>query len=380
MEELKRLDRKRTRLTIGLMSGTSLDGIDIALVEIAGSGQDIAFELKEFHTFPMPSDFRKRIRKAFSANVEEICRLNFDLGSLFADLVLDFCATQKVPIENIDLIGSHGQTVYHIHNHSTLQIGEADLIARKTGTVVVSDFRAADIAVGGCGAPLVPYFDRILFRTIPGSLALQNLGGIGNVTYLPEDRSRPIIAFDTGPANAILNELTEIATNGQANYDKDGFLSQQGTCRSAILKTLRTHPYFTLKLPKTTGREEFGRHYVEKLMHDYPKTSLPDLLRTCLSLVSRSIADAYRRYLPLVDRIILSGGGTRHPLLFQEIKENLHETEVEPLDTVCPINPDAKEAVAFALLAHEKINQSPTNLPSVTRARQLVSLGKISVP
>ena len=380
MKELIRIFEKTERLAIGLMSGTSLDGVDIALVWLKGSGRGVSYELKDFHTYPMPYALQKRIEAAFTGQAEEICRLNFDLGSFFADLVLDFCSVKKVEIDEIDLIGSHGQTIRHIHSHSTLQIGEADMIARKTDTVVVSDFRAADIAAGGSGAPLVPYFDRILFRDIPGNLALQNLGGIGNVTFLPSNRKEPVIAFDTGPANAVLNELSEIVSNGQHGYDKDGVLSKRGKCDPDILRELLTHPYFTAELPKTTGREEFGKEYVKRQMRNTPQLSPPDLLRTCLSLVAQSVVNAYRRYLPTLDRVIVSGGGAHHPLIVGEIREGLAGVEVDLIDSVCSIGSDSKEAVAFALLAHEKINQVPTNIPSVTGADRPVSLGKISVP
>ena len=380
MKELLQLSEKKERLVIGLMSGTSLDGVDLALVKFRGSGPDIAFEVKSFHTYSFPTVLRQRIQKSFIGSVEEICRLNFDLGHFFADLVLDFCKTKKTALETVDLIGSHGQTVFHLHQHSTLQIGEADVIAQKTHTIVVSDFRTADIAVGGSGAPLVPYFDQVLFGHLPGHLALQNLGGIGNVTYLPADRNKHIIAFDTGPANAVLNELTEIISGGEQSYDQDGFFSKQGTCNDTVLHDLLQHSYFQRALPKSTGREEFGKSAVARLMKKYPEVKGVDLLRTCVSLISQSILQAYRRYLPPLDWAIISGGGAHHPLIIKELTEGLKGTRVVLIDTVCDIDADSKEAVAFALLAHEKINQCPTNVPSVTGAQKPVSLGKISIP
>ncbi len=380
MNEFIRVSRKKVRHVIGVMSGTSLDGVDLALVRLAGSGSDMDMELVQFATYPMPMSWRKRIQHAFKADTEEICRINFDLGHFFGELICRFCDEHRLRLTDLDAIGCHGQTLYHVDRHSTLQVGEADVVANLTQTLVISDFRTADIAAGGSGAPLVPYLDRLLFRDRKKNIALQNIGGIGNVTFLPKDHDEDVLAFDTGPANAVLNELVETITQGAHSYDRDGFQSSQGTCDRKILSDLLRHEYFQLPLPKSTGREEFGKDYVQNLLEKYSSTPLNDLLRTVVSLVASSIANSYERYLPKLDHIYLSGGGAHHPLVFAELQGRLGEDKVKRLDSLNRISVDSKEAVAFAVLAHERINNVPTNIPSVTGARTKTTLGKISIP
>ncbi|MFH2132152.1 MAG: anhydro-N-acetylmuramic acid kinase, partial [bacterium] len=373
---------KNERLILGIMSGTSLDGIDLALVRLAGTGLEMQIELVKFVTEAMPDQWRARIRSAFDTHTGEICTINFDLGYFLSERILHFCREANLPLENLDAIGCHGQTLYHINKHSTLQTGEADVIAYQTRTLVISDFRTADIAAGGSGAPLVPYLDQILFRNRTGPIALQNIGGIGNVTYLPADPEQDIIAFDTGPGNAILNELVEIITNSKHSFDRDGFLSVQGQCNPSILSRLLKHPYFSVEPPKSTGREAFGAGYIKQLLSEIPSepVSQIDLLRTLVSLVTHSIADAYHRNFPLPDSIFLSGGGAHHPIILKELRELLGEERVSVFQSENGISADAKEAVAFAVLAHERMNNTPSNLPSVTGAKKRVTLGKISIP
>lgn len=380
MKEYFRVSRKKERFIIGLMSGTSLDGIDIALVRLKGSGLDLEIELKYFLTYPMPAYWRNRIQRAFKADTEEICKINFDLGNFFGELICKFCHDADMKLKDLDAIGCHGQTLYHVDHHSTLQSGEADVIASLTKTTVISDFRTADIAVGGTGAPLVPYLDQILFRDRQGNLALQNLGGISNVTFLPKDPNMDILAFDTGPGNAILNEMVEIITKGEHGFDQDAFLSRQGKIDPQVLSELLRHPYFSQPIPKSTGREEFGRNYIQDLRNRFSSTTPLDLLRTLVSLVTSSIVNAYRFYLPDIDKVYLSGGGVHHPILFRELRELLGKSKVASLETANQISVDSKEAVAFAVLAHERLNEIPTNIPSVTGARVKTTLGKISVP
>ncbi|NQU65178.1 MAG: anhydro-N-acetylmuramic acid kinase [SAR324 cluster bacterium] len=382
MDEYIRIAHKKERLILGLMSGTSLDGIDLALVRLSGTGFEMKIELVKFATEFMPDTWRKRIREAFNANTREICKINFDLGHFLSDRILHFCREANLPLKDLDAIGCHGQTLYHVNHHSTLQTGEADVIAARTQTLVISDFRTADIAAGGSGAPLVPYLDQLLFKNRTGPIALQNIGGIGNVTYLPEDPAQDIIAFDTGPGNAVLNELVEIITAGEHSFDCDAFLSKQGRCDDLLLSDLLSHPYFQLNPPKSTGREEFGAEYVKQLLFRRPGTTISqnDLLRTLVSLVTHSITNAYQKYFPPLDHIYLSGGGVHHPLILGELKELLGEQKVTVFQSENGISADAKEAVAFAVLAHERINNTPANIPSVTGARKRTTLGKISIP
>lgn len=382
MDEYIRIANKQERLILGVMTGTSLDGLDLALVRLNGSGPDMAMELVQFTTEEMPDSWRDRIRKTFNASTRDICQINFDLGHFLSERIIRFCNTANLPLEDLDAIGCHGQTLYHIHNHSTLQIGEADIIAHKTRTLVISDFRTADIAAGGSGAPLVPYLDQLLFKNRTGPVALQNIGGISNVTYLPAEIDEDIIAFDTGPGNAVLNELVEIITKGQYSYDCNAFLSKQGICDTRLLSRLLNHPYFKAQPPKSTGREEFGTEYIKQILQNESCTASPnDILRTLVSLVTHSIAAAYKNFLnPLPDKIYLSGGGAHHPLILGELKELLGRETVSVFNAVGGISADAKEAVAFAVLAHERINNIPTNLPEVTGASRKTTLGKISAP
>jgi anhydro-N-acetylmuramic acid kinase len=380
MEKLIRILNKKERVIIGVMSGTSLDGIDVALVRFAGKGTGIAINPLEFRSYPMPAGWRKRIRQSFSADTAEICRINYDLGRLFADTVSDFCRDLQFPLEQLDAVGLHGQTLYHIHNHSTLQSGEPEIMARELNCIVVSDFRSADIAAGGSGAPLVPYLDQILFRNDSHTIALQNLGGIGNITYLPKKASDAVLAFDTGPSNAILNETVEIITAGELSFDKDGSVSGQGRVNAGLLAELLQHGYFNKPLPKSTGREEFGKAYVKTVLEKHPELEIHDLLRTFVSLIAHSIYRSCRHYLAPIDKLYVSGGGAHHPLIMDELSNLFGSDKVFRLDQTAGISVDSKEAVAFALLAHERLNNVPTNIPSVTGASYRTTLGKLTVP
>lgn len=379
MKKLLQVYSKSERLVIGLMSGTSLDGVDIVLMKIQGSDINIMFEVLAFETATIPEPIKNQIKQCFNGSTENICRLNYDLGTLYADQILQFLDKYSVSIKDIDLIGSHGQTVYHYHQHSTLQIGEPEIIAKKTNTVVISNFRASDIAVGGSGAPLVPYLDYILFHDSNQKTALQNLGGIGNVACISGKAKEDIIAFDTGPANTILNELTEIITRGTKAFDKNGLYSSQGELNSELLIFLLDHPYFSQKLPKSTGREQFGKAYVQDVLTNFPKIKQVDILRTFVHFIAKSIHLGYQQNLPTVDQIFCSGGGADHPMIISDLKHFFGE-KVQRFEKIKGISSDAKEAVAFAILAHEKINGTPTNVPSVTGATRNVSLGVISVP
>ena len=379
MKKLLQVYNKSKRLVIGLMSGTSLDGVDIVLIRIQGSGFNTSFEILAFETAAISDVIKKQIKQCFNGNTQEICRLNYDLGNLYADQILQFLSKYSVKLKDVDLIGSHGQTIYHCHQHSTLQIGEPEIIAQKTNTVVISNFRAADIAVGGSGAPLVPYLDYILFHDTHQKTALQNLGGIGNVTCISGKAREDIIAFDTGPANTILNELTEIITRGTKAFDKNGFYSKQGEIKTELLTFLMDHPYFSQQLPKSTGREQFGKAYVEDVLKSFPKISQVDVLRTFVRFITKCIYLGYQHNLPAVDQIFCSGGGADHPLIISDLRQFFGD-KIHHFKKIKGISSDTKEAVAFALLAHEKINSTPTNIPSVTGASKNVSLGVISVP
>jgi len=387
MKRLIEIHGKRTRRVVGLMSGTSVDGIDAALVEIEGSGPGCGVGLVAFETYPMPPDLRERIHRAFTAGgSREICELNFLLGEAFATAVQKIVQKAGRRLDEIDLVGSHGQTIYHIPKamrgvNSTLQIGEGAVIAERTGIPVVCDFRPRDIAAGGDGAPLVPYADWVLFSR-PGQVrALQNIGGIANLTILPGSVD-DILAFDTGPGNMIIDHVARAVAADDAAFDEGGKLSSLGQVDEQLLENLMGHEYLTLPPPKTTGREMFGMAFSQALIEAYDPLRLLDLLATVVRFSADSIALAYRDFvLPRwkVDEVIVSGGGVHNRTLLDRLRHMLAPLPVRTLEDI-GLSSDAKEAVAFAILANETISGNPSNVPSATGALRPVVLGKIVPP
>lgn len=367
-------------LIVGLMTGTSLDGIDAALVEIEGDAVDsFAWRLVGSCTMPHPPERRDAIHRAIvDGDAATLCALDADLGEWLAEAIFELCRVTEVGIEEIDLIGSHGQTVWHQppvdgRRGATLQLGCAATIAERTGVSVVSNFRARDVAAGGHGAPLVPWIDRVLFAA-PGRVrALQNLGGIGNVTRVPPRGSdEPILAFDTGPGNALIDAAVSIATNGRHTFDRNGVLAARGTVDESMLMDLLAHPFFALEPPKSTGREAFGRPMVERLIEAIgPEGDQDwfDLIATLTELTARSIADAYRRWLiPLgLDEVVVSGGGALNPTLVARLRSLLAPLPVVD-SSVLGIDPTEKEALAFAVFAWAHVNDIAANVPAATGA------------
>lgn len=276
-KKMSQIVEKRERLIIGLMSGTSADGVDAALMRISGCGVETRWELLHCISVPLPDEIRKRALKLMGADAEEICRMNFIIGRLFAEAALMLAVTGGVDIGEVDVIGSHGQTAYHIDaadERATLQIGEAAVIAEMTGCVVVSDFRPRDIAAGGRGAPLVPFADYVMFRHPDRVRAMQNIGGIANVTVVTpfmED----VIAFDTGPGNGLIDEAVRITTDGEEDYDVNGRLALAGEVNEALLEEALALPFFAKKPPKTTGKETFGRAFVRRIMKKWSRRRTP---------------------------------------------------------------------------------------------------------
>jgi anhydro-N-acetylmuramic acid kinase len=392
---------KDMRKVIGLMSGTSCDGIDACLVDITGCGIETRVDLLAFETCPYDDETRRRILDACqpeTGTVDKICQLNFLIGHLFADSAKRVAEKAGVPLSDIDLIGSHGQTIYHIPANpplppfakggmgglpgSTLQIGEPCVIAQETGITTVADFRTRDIAAGGQGAPLVPYADFVLFRSNSHGRAIQNIGGIANVTFLPRDCAiDDVIAFDSGPGNVIIDRITEIVTDGKSRFDLNGKLASSGRINNTLLDRLLSHPYFSKHPPKTTGREDFGTQFSDKLYAEAKQASLndEDVLATVTAFTAKTIVDSYKRFiLPWHDiaEVILCGGGSHNLFLVELLKEYVGSPTVKMIDEF-GIPGDAKEAVAFAILANETISGNPNNVPSATGAREAVVLGKI---
>jgi anhydro-N-acetylmuramic acid kinase len=390
---------KGSRLILGLMSGTSVDGIDVALVRVSPAIRENAAHarLENFATLPFLATVRAEVlRIAEGARVSpgEISQLNFRLGRIFGDAALRACRKFRVHPRRLSVIGSHGQTVFHQGRPSsflgeniasTLQIGEPAVIAAITGVITVGDFRPADMAVGGQGAPLVPWIDYLLYRDAHRGRAVLNIGGIANVTVIPKAASpRSVMAFDTGPGNMVIDALVRQFTSGRRGYDAEAQMASRGRLLPALLDALLAEPYFRQAPPKSAGREQYGKPYVEKMLawgrrhHARPE----DLVRTATVLTALSIAAALNRWvLPRtsVSQLIVSGGGARNPLILAQLSAALAEIEVVPTEAL-GVPGDAKEAFIFALLADETLHGRAANLPSATGATRPAILGKICYP
>jgi anhydro-N-acetylmuramic acid kinase len=368
---------KTERLVVGLMSGTSVDAIDAALVRISGSERETRAELVRFDETPWPAELRSRLLQISHGEgcTEDVSELHFELAEHFARAARAVCGTTTP-----DAVASHGQTVSHIGGVATLQLGSPAVLAARLQTLVVSDFRSADIALGGQGAPLVPFADWCLLTHPTRARAIQNIGGIGNVTYLPPDaRAEQVIGFDTGPGNMLLDRAMAHVTQGEKNFDEHGALAASGQPDLALLDWLLTHPFLSLSPPKSAGREEFGAALWERLVEQgLPEP--PALLATLTEFTAHSIADAYERFLPTPpEEVIVGGGGARNPFLMSRVAARLPEASVKTHEAV-GLDGDAKEAVAFALLANETLLGRPSNLPSVTGASRAVVLGSVTFP
>lgn len=387
-QKVKQLMARKKLRVAGLMSGTSADGIDAAIIEFDGR----AVNLLAFEMVPYPRKIQNNIFELFSpetSRVDQICHMNFLLGELFAQALVGLAEKNKIPLSSIDLIGSHGQTIFHrplgrtVNGRkirSTLQIGEPSIIAERTGITTVADFRPRDIAVGGEGAPLVPFADYLLFSHKTKSRVLQNIGGIANLTWLeaggaPED----ILAFDTGPGNMIIDRTVSLMTHGRQKYDEGGKLASRGQINEKWLKQLMKNPYFRRKPPKSTGRERFGVQFTDELYRRFIKEGISpqDILATMTAFTAWTIAEACRRFLPAkIDEMILCGGGAWNETLIGHLRLQLPQTKVATMNDF-GINPDAKEAISFAILAYATIQGVANNVPSATGAKKRVVLGKI---
>jgi anhydro-N-acetylmuramic acid kinase len=381
LRRLLDLAAREEKLVVGLMSGTSADGVDAALVRIRGHGLATRIEPLAHRTTAYPARLREAILAAPERGVAELCNLNFVLGARFADAAEALVADAGVAI---DLVGSHGQTVCHIPRRmgdvgSTLQIGEGDVIAERLKVPVVSDFRTRDIAAGGEGAPLSAYVDYLLFRREGPPRALLNLGGIANVTIvtpLLED----VFAFDTGPANMPLDETVRVLTQGAEQFDRDGRMAASGRVDENLLQRLLEHPYLALPPPKTTGREAFGRPFVMPLLEGKGTNRGVDVLATLTAFTAHSIRKAFEDHVFPRARpveVLVSGGGVHNLALRSHLERLFGRIPVVPLGDV-GLDPDAKEACIFAVLANETVHGVPNNVPGATGARWPAVLGKIS--
>jgi anhydro-N-acetylmuramic acid kinase len=364
---------------IGLMSGTSLDGVDAALVRFEGGPADLDWRMEAFVSRPYTGGRRERIHAAIlRGDAESLCRLHADLGEWLAEAALAVCDAAGVPPAAVDLIGSHGQTVWHEppaggRRGATLQLGCAATLAERTGIDVISDFRSRDVAAGGHGAPLVPWVDGLLFAVAGRSRILVNIGGVGNLTRVgPRGAGEPLLAFDTGPGNALIDAAAELASGGAETFDKDGARAAAGRVDAAWLAELLAHPFFAAPPPKSTGREVFGKPFVEARVREWRAAPdrWNDVIATFTALTARTIAEAATRWAAAegVAEVIVTGGGASNPTLLRGIADALAPLPV--LDgRRAGIDPDAKEAVAFAALAWAHTQGLPGNVPGVTGAR-----------
>ncbi|HSA58487.1 MAG TPA: anhydro-N-acetylmuramic acid kinase [bacterium] len=372
-------------LAVGLMSGTSIDGIDAALVEISGKSPRLRIRLVDWGIFPFPKGLKERVLAVSHPSekgVGEICRLNFELGELFAGAVIRLAKKARVPVSRLSVVGSHGQTICHLGGEGTLQIGEPSVIAERTGIATVADFRPRDIAAGGFGAPLAPYLHYLLFRHPKWNRAVQNLGGIGNLTMIPKKAGpEDVMGFDTGPGNMVIDGLLREMTKNSIHYDHGGKIAEKGAVSLKLLKRLMAHPFILKRPPKTSGREEFGRAFVQSILVQSRKIGLreEDIIATATAFTASSIATNYRKFVfpkMIPDEIIFGGGGIHNATLMRMIRAELPNIKISSFD-LYGIPADAAEAVCFAVLAHETLHGHPTNIPSVTGAKRSAVLGKI---
>lgn len=377
-------------LAVGLMSGTSLDGIDAVLCEISGNGTETNIQQLEFIVYPMPSSTREKIEKCCrneNVGTDLICSLNFELGELFAEAAQAVCNKAGVQTQNLDFIASHGQTIYHIPRStgefvaSTLQIGESAVIAQRCGCKVISNFRTKDMAAGGEGAPLVPFSEYILYQNKDHAVALQNIGGIGNVTILPKQCTiDEVYAFDTGPGNMMIDEA--MLQLFKKPFDDGGNVALSGKLISNMMQELKEHPYIRLNPPKTTGREVFGSEFTHQILEKYKNEKAEDIITTLTWFTSWSIAENYRNFVmpkDLLTEVILGGGGAHNKAIQKFLQEEIPEIKVLTQEDK-GYSSDAKEAIAFVILGNETLHKQFSNVPKATGAKHKVILGNITFP
>lgn len=383
-------------LVIGLMSGTSADGVDAALADIRGAGHKLKVRLLAHRTFPYPAGFRVRLLETMtSGTMADACHLNAALGEWFAKAALRLLKAARVPAGRVALIGSHGQTLHHLPRsrrepgigavRSTLQLGGPAVIAERTGITTVADFRARDMAVGGEGAPLTPYLHSLLFHHASLSRAVVNIGGISNLTYLPARAGLDAVrAFDTGPGNMLIDGVMRHVTADRRTFDRGGRLARAGTPNESLLSALLDHPFLHRRPPKSTGREEFGERFAGYFLRQGKLLGLSDadLAATATAYTARTIAGARMFLSGSVDEVLVCGGGAQNASLMRMLQAewNHHSGRGVRVRTVEVLGWDGRalEAVAFAVFAYQHVKGVPCNLPNVTGAKKAVVLGVIA--
>ena len=395
IDELQKLASKKKKTIIGLMSGTSLDGVDAVLVDVSGSGTKTKIDQLGFIAYPFPRGLKKKILENStpnSGNVNDICKLNFLIAYLFVDAAKELCNKSKFNLADVDMIGSHGQTIHHLpqkknyfgHNFgSTLQIGDPSVIAKLTGVLTIGDFRIGDVALGGQGAPLVPYFDYLIFHSNKNNRALLNIGGISNITVLDKNGdASSVIAFDAGPGNMMIDLMAKKYFN--VDYDKNGIIAASGKINSGIFNALKKHDKFIEKnIPKSTGREYYGEEFLSPLLKKFRSVQKEDLVATVTDFTAYGVYRNYEKFVQSeteITELFVSGGGARNSFMMNSLKKYFgNSVEVKNLQDL-GISPDAKEAVCFAVLANETLAGNSSNIPRVTGALKTTILGKICLP
>lgn len=388
--DLIEIIKKKERKVIGILSGTSVDAIDVVLLKIKNTGINSKIQVIDFQSFKTPNklkDYILNCSRKCDSDVEDICKLNFIIGKLFADNINKFLKKRKIKNKSVDLIGSHGQTIYHIpkfinefgiKTKSTLQIGDPSVIANLTGITTIGDFRNADVAVDGDGAPLVPYLDYILFTDKIKSKILINIGGIANLTFLKKNcKIDDVVAFDTGPGNMLIDALSKEFFG--INYDKDSKISLKGKVNKNLFRFIcKEDKYFKSLPPKSTGREYYGRTFLKKITSKSKNLPKEDIIRTVTEYTAYSIYYNITHFIKQtnISEILVSGGGAENIVIMNSLKSYFKNSIVKKLEDK-GINSSNKEAVLFAVLANETISQSFNNVPSSTGAKKKVLLGKI---
>lgn len=370
-------------LAIGIMSGTSLDGVDVCIVDI-NKNDKYEYSIRSFSSFPYKEDVVKKIKEVSNletSNVQKICSLNVEISYEYVDAIKKCLSLYNIDINEIEFIAMHGQTIWHNPDNmdgyvsSTLQIGDPSVLAYEFNKKIISNFRMMDMAAGGCGAPLIPFVDYLLYSSKEKSIAMQNIGGIGNVCYMKKGSSiNEIVAFDTGPGNMMIDEAMSILFNKP--YDSSGNIAKTGTINKEVLNELLNDEYLKRPYPKSTGREkyntEFVNNVINKVLSNGGKNE--DVISTLTAFTAYSIIDAYDNFLDDIDQVIVSGGGSHNEYMMNILKEKYHDKVIIENRT------DAFEAFGFAILGHMTLLNKPSNVPVVTNASRQVVLGNITNP
>jgi anhydro-N-acetylmuramic acid kinase len=378
------------KTAVGIMTGTSLDGVDTLVTRVRGAGARTSHENIVFKVYPIPARLKARVREIMhkrSAALEEICRINYEIADLYAACVRRISRAAGINVSDIDFIGISGQTFYHVPGEATLQLGSGSFLSGSLGVPVVWDFRAADIAAGGQGAPLVPYLDFVLFAGMKKEIITLNIGGISNLTHIPASgKFEEITAFDCGPGNMIIDKMALEITGGRLKYDKDAKMALAGKISPELFELMSSHPYLKKAPPKSTGREEFGDDYACSLIDHCRNNAIGpnDMIRTAAEFTAFCIIESVKKFVikkrtTAKTYLVCAGGGAENPLLFDLLKKGLAPFSVETIRSRdMNVDSKSKEALLMAVLANETIYGGASNVPSATGAKRRIICGSVA--